>query len=222
MFEVCPIYLPKLAGTERLGRWIITYGVNTDNIPADPPRLPDLCICGLEFIAVLAALLRRPVKPIAVIGAAPVATPAAVPIPETTAVTAFWMRLRQFCKENYPNLNMVGEAAPKGASASWPEFRTSLSTIKVIYKSQKGYVDLEFPKYGDKTADLLSKIQGNMVASMQVWKTGKSASLRISNDRWILDFSQDFDNCKDTVCEVLQAVSTLCNFASSLNYSDLY
>ena len=143
-------------------------------------------------------------------------------VQEVPAVTEFWMKLRQFCKENYPNLNMVGEDAPKGASASWPEFRTSLGTIKVIYKSQKGHVDLEFPKYGDKAADLLSKIQGNMAAPMQVWKTGKSASLRIANDRWILDFSQDFDKCKDTVCEVLQAVSTLCNFASSLNYSDLY
>lgn len=61
-----------------------------------------------------------------------------------------------------------------------------------------------------------------MVAPMQVWKTGKSASVRIANDKWILDFLQDFDKCKDTVSEILQAVSVLCEFASKFNYSELY
>lgn len=143
-------------------------------------------------------------------------------VQEVPAVTEFWMKLRRFCKENYPQLSMVGEDAPKGSSASWPEFRTSLGTIKVIYKSQKGYVDLEFPKYGDNVADLLAKIKWKMSDSMQIWKTGKSASVRIANDRWILDFSQDFDQCTDIVSEVLQAVSTLCEFASELNHAELY
>lgn len=117
---------------------------------------------------------------------------------------------------------MVGEDAPKGAAASWPEFRTSLGTIKVIYKSQKGYVDLEFPKYGDNVADLRSKVKGKMTSSMQIWKTGKSASVRISNDRWILDFSQSFDEQMAVITEVLQAVSPLCEFAAMLNYSEIY
>lgn len=143
-------------------------------------------------------------------------------VQEVPAVTAFWIKLRQFCKENYPQLNMIGEDAPKGAAARWPEFRTSLGAVKVIYKSQKGYVDLEFPKYGDSISELLSKIGEKMVAPMQVWKTGKSASVRIANDKWILDFLQDFDKCKDTVSEILQAVSVLCEFASKFNYSELY
>jgi hypothetical protein len=143
-------------------------------------------------------------------------------VQEVPAVTEFWIKLRRFCKENYPQLNMAGEDAPKGASAIWPEFRTSLGTIKVIYKSQKGYVDLEFPKYGEKVADLHSIIKDRMADSMQIWKTGKSASVRISNDRWILDFSQNFDQHKDAVAEVLQAVASLCSLASMLNYSELY
>lgn len=143
-------------------------------------------------------------------------------VQEVPAVTAFWMNLRQFCKENYPHLRMAGEDTPKGATASWPEFRTSLGTIKVIYKSQKGYVDLEFPKYGDRTADLLSIINCKMTENMRIWKTGKSASVRISDERWIVDFSQNFETCKDIMGEVLEAVSILCEFASSLNYSELY
>ena len=57
---------------------------------------------------------------------------------------------------------------------------------------------------------------------MQIWKTGKSASVRIANDRWILDFSKDFDTYRDIISEVLQAVSMLCSFAATLNYADLY
>ena len=123
-------------------------------------------------------------------------------IQEVPAVTSFWMKLRQFCKENYPHLSMAGESTPKGATACWPEFRTSLGAIKVIYKSQKGYVDLEFPKYGERTADLISILNGRMTAPMQVWKTGKSASVRISNERWILDFTQEFEKCQTVAAEV--------------------
>jgi hypothetical protein len=83
-------------------------------------------------------------------------------------------------------------------------------------------VDLEFPKYGDRVANLLSVMKNRMTKSMQVWKTGKSASVRISKDTWLLDFSQHFENSKDVVDEVLQAVLSLCEFASMLNYSELY
>ena len=143
-------------------------------------------------------------------------------VQEVAAVTAFWIKLRQFCKVNYPQLVMLGEETPKGASACWPEFRTSLGTIKVIYKSQKGYVDLEFPQYGERIADLQLKIEEKMSDYMSIWKTGKSASVRILDDSWKLDFTQEFDDCENVMVEILQAVSILCEFASTLNYADLY
>ena len=143
-------------------------------------------------------------------------------VQEVPAVTEFWMKLRQFCKENYPQLTMVGEDAPKGAAASWPEFRTSLGTIKVIYKSQKGYVDLEFPKYGDRIGDLNAIIKNQMQPPMQIWKTGKSASVRISNEAWALDFTREFDSYSTEFTEILKAVSALCDFANGINYSELY
>ena len=143
-------------------------------------------------------------------------------VQEVPAVTLFWRNLRQFCCENYPQLTIKGEDAPKGPTAVWPEFRTSMPSLKVVYKSQKGYVDLEFPKYGDRVADLRLKIKDRMTPPMQIWNTGKSASVRISNDRWKLDFSQDFYMYTDEVHEILQTVSILCEFVSSLNYSELY
>lgn len=143
-------------------------------------------------------------------------------VQESPAVTEFWMKLRQFCKEQYPQLHMVGEDAPKGSAARWPEFRTSLGTIKVIYKSQKGVVDLEFPRYGDRIADLHSIIGDRMMEPMQIEKTGRSASVRLFDENWILDFTQAFDVCRTIIADVLQAVSKLCQFASTVNYSELY
>ena len=141
---------------------------------------------------------------------------------ESPAVTRFWSQLRQFCKDHYPQLQMVGKDTPKGNSARWPEFRTTLGTLKVIYKSQDGYVDLEFPQYGSRISDLLAVVGDRMSPPMQAWPTGKSASIRLENKRWVLDFSQDFDSCRDRIDEVLQAVCELCKFASTINYSDLY
>lgn len=141
---------------------------------------------------------------------------------EVEAVTEFWKKLRKFCKEEYPRLSMVGEDSPKGAAASWPEFRTSLGNIKVIYKAQKGYVDLEFPTYGNRTADLYAIIGDRMHPSMQIWQTGKSASVRIENEKWKVAFSREFEPCVSIISEVLQAVSLLCEFASKLNYSEIY
>ena len=143
-------------------------------------------------------------------------------VQEDQAVTEFWIKLRRFCKANYPRLSMVGEDAPKGVAARWPEFRTSLGTSKVIYKSQSGCVDLEFPKYGERVGELFAKIKGRMDASMQIEKTGKSASVRIENDRWEIDFSKPFEEREEVISEVLQAVSRLCELATTLNYSDLY
>ena len=141
---------------------------------------------------------------------------------EVPAVTRFWMELRQYCKTNYPQLRMVGEDAPKGGAARWPEFRTTLGTLKVVYKSQKGCVDLEFPQYGDRIADLLKAAGAGMTTPMIPCKTGKSASIRLENERWVLDFAQEFAPCQEAIDEVLQAVSLLCKLASGINYSDLY
>ena len=143
-------------------------------------------------------------------------------VQEVEAVTEFWRKLRRFCREKYPQLDMLGTDTPKGASASWPEFRTSIGVAKVFYKSDKGYVDLEFPKYGDRIGSLNAIVGRKMSDQMQIHKTGKSASIRIADERWRLDFLREFDDSESIVDEVLQAVSKLCDLALCLNYSELY
>ena len=141
---------------------------------------------------------------------------------ENELVTAFWVKLRKFCKDNYPSLSMIGSDAPKGSSARWPEFRTTLRNVKVIYKSQKGYVDLEFPGYGSRDKQLRAIVKPLMTDRMTIKPTGKSAVVRICNKNWEIDFLQNFDQKEPVIDEVLQAVSELCGLAQQLNYYDLY
>ena len=141
---------------------------------------------------------------------------------EDIIVTEFWHKLRQFCKIHYPSLIMLGSDSPKGSSARWPEFRTSLRNVKVIYKSQKGYVDLEFPSYGSRDKQLRSIVKPLMTNRMIVEPTGKSAVLRIYNKNWEINFLQNFDQTAPVIDEVLQAVSELCDLAQQLDYYDLY
>ena len=143
-------------------------------------------------------------------------------VQEVKSVTEFWAKFRAFSKVNYPELIMLGSDSPKGASAAWPEFRTKLHNVKVIYKSQKGFIDLEFPGYGTKDGVLHQIIKPHLKSQMNICKTGKSASVRLENPLWILDFTKDFEQSIPVIHEILQAVSVLCELASALDYYDLY
>jgi len=143
-------------------------------------------------------------------------------VQEVKPVTEFWIKLRKYCEENYPSLYMMGTNAPKGGSAAWPEFRTSLGNSKVIYKSQKGYVDLEFPGYGEKVANLYAHLLGKLTDGMNVVKTGKSASVRLASTNWAISFMDEFDNYRSVIDDVLQAVAKLCQLADKINYYELY
>lgn len=143
-------------------------------------------------------------------------------VQEVAAVTRFWRELRRYCAENYPYLELLGEDTPKGKSACWPEFRTSLKNVKVIYKSQTGTVDLEVPGYGEKTGTLRA-IMGNwLTTDMRIRQTGKSAAVRLVNEQWKTDFSLEFLQQKENIDNVLNAVECLCRLTEQFNYSDFY
>lgn len=143
-------------------------------------------------------------------------------VQEAETVTLFWKNLRSFLQDSHPTLTIVGNETPKGSSACWPEFRTSLGKIKVVYKSQKGCVDLEFPNYAERTGNLYAYIIEKTGASFKIVETGKSASVRMQNAAWVCDFSRPFDTQLSSVEGALQAVETLCSLADKLNYCDLY
>ena len=90
-------------------------------------------------------------------------------------------------------------------------FHTSDPRIKIIHKSEKGYVDLEFAGLGEKTAELkelLVKTIGKLWDNgLSVEQTGKSAVLRIKCTE--IDFRKTLEEAKTEVEEALNAVEKL-------------
>ena len=141
---------------------------------------------------------------------------------EACMVTEFWRRLRELCEKEYPQLEMVGADAPKGLQARWPEFRTSLRKVKVIYKSDRGIIDLEFLAYGDRTNELMQRIGSVKTEEMRIRPTGKSASVRLERKNCIVDFNDEFEPQIGKLKVCLDAVCELCELTNAFNENDFY
>lgn len=111
---------------------------------------------------------------------------------ENENVTEFWKHYYDYVEKNYPKLNINKVTGPRGSSASWPTFNTPIQKYKIRHKSDRGYVDLEFPKIADKYFDFYEIVKEYLSDDMTVHITGKSISVRLIVPK--IDFKQDFLN----------------------------
>lgn len=114
-------------------------------------------------------------------------------------VTDFWKKYHAYASENYPELEMPFPG-PKPSESDWPDFRPRILNKKtnLVHKLFKGVVDLQIPGLGDKIQELSKNLEGKLEDDIEIVKTGKSASLRISVpviDRFD-SFEEQFDDIK--------------------------
>lgn len=140
---------------------------------------------------------------------------------EDERVSAFWRELRCYCTRQFPQLSMKGNDRARPSASAWPEFSTSLGKVKVIYKAQRGVVDLEFPSYGERRGEL-QLLLGELPNDMAICQTGRSASVRIENERWKIDFAKPFSEAQTEMGEVLTAVSRLCDLVKTADLKKFY
>lgn len=110
-------------------------------------------------------------------------------------VVRFCTAMATYQKENFPGL-------PKGSVAWWPGYPTLLNNAVMVFKSNKGFCDLQF---GHTLAqDLYARVKEHLSERMNVVQTGKSASVRIVvTPIW-------FENCfEDKITEVNEALTAL-------------
>ena len=144
---------------------------------------------------------------------------------ENTAITQFWKELRPYCEAHYRKLTLFGKDTVKGSGSYWMEFPTSLKKVKIIYKSNKGQVDLQFSGYGDKIGNLTNILKNKEIKldeDMSIEKAQGSAAIRIKKPEWAISFEQPFDNVRDIIDDVLKTVVRLKEFAEQFNETDLY
>ena len=133
--------------------------------------------------------------------------PEDMPVDEN--ITAFWLEYYKYQEQFYPELKLHKSSCKKGPNATWPDFSTKeyIKGTKILHKSEKGYVDLEFSGRGEEINKLKRLTDGMLYENMRWEPTGKSASIRIIVKK--MDFSKPFNNYLDEIKEVFEAVRML-------------
>lgn len=139
---------------------------------------------------------------------------------ENIEVTNFWKEYYKFIKENFPQLNLKEINGPRGSKACWPEFRTPIKNIKVVHKSNKGFVDLTFRNLSSKYTLFCETVNKHLDKEMYIDRAGKSLVIRIKTP--LINFTKQFKDYENEMNKTLQAVIKLLNLLSKIEINYLY
>ena len=100
---------------------------------------------------------------------------------EDPRVTAFWKAYWGVANDEFPELNMA-EPGTKPSRALWIDFRDLdiEPARRIVHKLNRGHVDLEVPRAGDRVDELREKNADPLGADIEVVQTGKAAAFRIT------------------------------------------
>ena len=138
---------------------------------------------------------------------------------ENEKVTKFWEKYYEFIQLHYPTIKIHEIHGPRGSSAVWPELLTDYNQIKIMHKSDRGYMDLTFGGMASYV-DIFHKYIKDIASDMKIVKTGKSISIRV--DVPIIDFKEDFDNYVQQMDECMQKALRLYDILSKINVVMMY
>lgn len=123
-------------------------------------------------------------------------------------VNAFFVKYRNYQKENYPLLDLRTKETSNGY---WANYATGFGKVYIYHKMQEGYVDLTFPNDAglmnvfQEMAEWLRKRGMDRVLAV---KTGKSAALRLEVPK--LKMNGAFEKTEESdLIECFNAISEL-------------
>jgi len=136
-------------------------------------------------------------------------------VQEVPAITLFWEELYQYACASSFRLEMVRSQGAKGGRSFWPRFKTALKGTALYYKSNVGFVDLEFSgKLSDEVR--IKQELAPFLSPDMIWATtGKSLSLRIPTAS--VDLREDFKKQLPSIDLALATVEQLTALTVKLN-----
>ena len=138
---------------------------------------------------------------------------------ENEMVTKFWEKYYKFIKTNYPIIKIHEIHGPRGSNAAWPELLTDYKQIKIMHKSDRGYMDLTFNKMSSHV-DIFNKYIKKVPDDLKIVPTGKSLAIRL--DVPIIDFKDEFENYINEMHECMKSVLKLYDILSKINVIMMY
>ena len=118
-------------------------------------------------------------------------------------VTDFWKQLAEYLQRNYPKLPPLKGVESKGAQSLWPEFPI-VRGVKVVWKSDKGFVDIEFAGKACEINALHAKVEQWCGHGCQLERTGGSAVMRRKVET--VAFTQSFAEQQKQIEEACAAI----------------
>lgn len=130
------------------------------------------------------------------------------------AVTAFWEGYYDYHEANAPHLMLRVHRTKRGPNATWPDFQTVLKNAKILHKSERGIVDLQFRGMASQIDELAKMVQPHIASDMSIEKAGNSAVVRIKVPA--MDFSKPFEIYQKQMPVVFEAINRLNKVAISI------
>ena len=136
-------------------------------------------------------------------------------------VTDFWSNLYEYIEKHYPFLRVNKNEKARGSAAEWVTYVTGVKGLNVIWKANKGYIDLEFAGMADNPK-IVGKFLNKIGCSNEdLFKTGKSLSARryIPSDKKV-SFHESFSPQLKEIDYNLTVISELYEIAKKIKYID--
>lgn len=139
---------------------------------------------------------------------------------EDKDTTKFWNDLYNYVEKEYPDIKIYKVDGPRGSKPGWPHIMTDDKRVYIMYKSDRGYIDLTFNRLGKHQREFKNYMEKSLKKGMKIHQTGKSMAIRLTAP--CVDFHNKFDQYQNELKEIMKKIRRLLKFLNKLDIDDLY
>lgn len=136
---------------------------------------------------------------------------------EDEKVMRFWEAFTNRCKQNSSRLIITNNKKEKGADSSWIWFKTPFSKVSIVYKTNRGIVNLRVPKYANAFDAFVDAVKPLMQQDMAFEKMAGSANVTIKNEKLILDIHSNCEDNYEQIDYILSQIERLYDFTFQIS-----
>lgn len=136
---------------------------------------------------------------------------------EDERVMRFWELFSERCKHCTPKLVITNNKKEKGRDSYWVWFKTPFPKVSIVYKTNRGIINLRIPKYADKFDVFVELVKPLMQQEMVFEKMPGSANVTIRSEKLILDTIKDYTNDIVTIDKVLYEIEKMYDFTLEIS-----
>ncbi len=136
---------------------------------------------------------------------------------EDEKVMRFWEVFTNRCKQNSSRLVITNNKKEKGTDSSWIWFKTSFPKVSIVYKTNRGIINLRVPKYANAFDVFVDAVKPLMQQDMTFEKMSGSANVTIKNEKLILDIHRNYESNYERIDYILGEIERMYDFALQIS-----